>query len=86
MRAWALPLPVREESGEARAVLEFRRSRGCGLAFKRRYMELRDVLLPLAAPPPPRAGALTAPLHALASAPEPEPEPMDTDRDDRLLM
>lgn len=81
MRAWALPLPVSEEGGEARAVLEFRRSRGCGLAFKRRYVELRDVLLPLAAPPPPRAHALTAPLLALAPAPAAAHEPMDTDRD-----
>ncbi|CAH2107888.1 unnamed protein product [Euphydryas editha] len=81
MRAWALPLPACEEGGEARAVLEFRRSRGCGLAFKRRYLELRSALQPLAAPPPPLADALTAPLHALAPASPPQPMDMDMDRD-----
>uniref|UniRef100_S4NLI0 Serine/threonine-protein kinase Chk1 n=3 Tax=Pararge aegeria TaxID=116150 RepID=S4NLI0_9NEOP len=50
MRAWALPLAA----GEARTLLEFRRSRGCGLAFKRRYVRLRDAVLRRApaAPPP----------------------------------
>ncbi|XP_052739655.1 serine/threonine-protein kinase grp [Bicyclus anynana] len=75
MRAWALPVAAR--GGEARALLEFRRSRGCGLAFKRRYERLRDALLAAAppAPPPPHAHALLAPLHALAPR---APDPMDT--------
>ncbi|KAL0880543.1 hypothetical protein ABMA27_001780 [Loxostege sticticalis] len=42
MRAWA----VRAGGG---ALLEVRRSRGCGLQFKRRYLQLRDALRPLAA-------------------------------------
>ncbi|GBP45167.1 hypothetical protein EVAR_95819_1 [Eumeta japonica] len=52
MRAWA----VRAASGargETRVLLDFRRSRGCGLEFKRRFVELRDALRHVAAPPPP---------------------------------
>ncbi|XP_047530509.1 serine/threonine-protein kinase grp [Vanessa atalanta] len=71
MRAWALR--VCQEDSEAHSVLEFRRSRGCGLAFKRRYLELRRSLQPLSTPPPPRADMLSAPLYAL--------EPMDTAMD-----
>ncbi|XP_072938656.1 serine/threonine-protein kinase Chk1 isoform X3 [Epargyreus clarus] len=48
MRAWS----AAAGAGAARSLLEFRRSRGCGLAFKRRYLELRAALAPLAAPPP----------------------------------
>nr|XP_034826932.1 serine/threonine-protein kinase Chk1-like [Maniola hyperantus] len=53
MRARALPVAC--GAGDARSLLEFRRSRGCGLAFKRRYVRLRDALLAAAprAPPPP---------------------------------
>ncbi|XP_063822867.1 serine/threonine-protein kinase grp [Ostrinia nubilalis] len=43
MRAWA----ARAAGG---ALLELRRSRGCGLQFKRRYLRLRDALRPLAEP------------------------------------
>ncbi|CAH0714048.1 unnamed protein product, partial [Brenthis ino] len=82
MRAWALPVGGGGE-GDARSVLEFRRSRGCGLAFKRRYLQLRRALLAAApgAAPPPAAHALAAPLDALAPTPTPAgpDEPMDMD-------
>ncbi|XP_075974309.1 serine/threonine-protein kinase grp isoform X2 [Anticarsia gemmatalis] len=57
MRAWAQPCGAggAGDAGAARCMLEFRRSRGCGLQFKRRYVELRDALRPLEAPPPPLA-------------------------------
>lgn len=71
LRAWVLPLGG---AGEARSVVEFRRSRGCGLAFKRRFLELRAALDSLAASAPLHAAVLEAPLHALA----PSAEPMDT--------
>nr|XP_049696326.1 serine/threonine-protein kinase grp isoform X1 [Helicoverpa armigera]XP_049696327.1 serine/threonine-protein kinase grp isoform X1 [Helicoverpa armigera] len=51
MRAAAL------RCGDALTLLEFRRSRGCGLEFKRRFVELRDALRPLHAPEPPPADA-----------------------------
>ncbi|KAM3959555.1 serine/threonine-protein kinase grp isoform 1-T2 [Aphomia sociella] len=37
-------------TGGARSLLEFRRSRGCGLQFKRCFIQLRAALQPLAAP------------------------------------
>ncbi|CAB3250881.1 unnamed protein product [Arctia plantaginis] len=46
MRACAL------RYGAGGTLLEFRRSRGCGLQFKRRFVELREALRPLEAPPP----------------------------------
>ncbi|XP_012546462.2 serine/threonine-protein kinase grp isoform X2 [Bombyx mori] len=55
VRAWAAPLPP---GHEARAVLEFRRSRGCGLQFKRCFLRLRAALQPLAAPAPALGPAL----------------------------
>ncbi|XP_060803931.1 serine/threonine-protein kinase grp isoform X2 [Amyelois transitella] len=45
IRAWVVPT-------EGGSLLEFRRSRGCGLEFKRRYRVIREALQPLAAPPP----------------------------------
>ncbi|XP_037298065.1 serine/threonine-protein kinase Chk1 isoform X2 [Manduca sexta] len=59
MRAWVVPCAA---GGEARSLLEFRRSRGCGLQFKRRFLELRAALSPLQAAPPPHADLLAAPL------------------------
>lgn len=50
IRAWATRCGT--AVGAARTMLEFRRSRGCGLQFKRRYLELRDALRHLEAPPP----------------------------------
>ncbi|XP_063622253.1 serine/threonine-protein kinase grp [Cydia splendana] len=80
MRAWAVR--ARPAAGEERdtglTLLEFRRSRGCGLAFKRRFLELRAALAPLAALPPAEPAAdLVAPPLELTPAPV---EPMDTDR------
>lgn len=43
MRAWA----ARAGGG---TLLELRRARGCGLEFKRRYLQLRAALQPLALP------------------------------------
>lgn len=51
LRAWAVAAAA--QAGEARTLLEFRRSRGCGLQFMRRYVELRDDLRPLLTDPPP---------------------------------
>lgn len=62
MRAWAMRCGGAE--GGARSLLEFRRARGCGLQFKRRYVELRDALQPLHAPAPPHADLLHAPRPA----------------------
>ncbi|XP_041988419.1 serine/threonine-protein kinase grp isoform X2 [Aricia agestis] len=49
MRAWAVPW----SEGTARSLLQFRRWRGCGLTYKRHFVQLRNALKPLAAPPPP---------------------------------
>ncbi|KAJ8721758.1 hypothetical protein PYW07_002533 [Mythimna separata] len=62
MRVWAMRC-LAAGAGGARTLLEFRRARGCGLQFKRRYVELRDALAPLHAPAPPHADLLPAP-HA----------------------
>lgn len=70
MRAWATPCD-RPDRGEALALLEFRRSRGCGLRFKRRFLELSEALQSLAAPPPPHADLFAEPLA------EPLTEPLD---------
>ncbi|XP_068632626.1 serine/threonine-protein kinase Chk1 isoform X2 [Battus philenor] len=69
MRVWAVrAVPAGAPNGEgARVVLEFRRSRGCGLQFKRRFLELRAALQPLAAPPP--SNALDVPLDVPLDAP-----------------
>ncbi|CAH2075815.1 unnamed protein product, partial [Iphiclides podalirius] len=89
MRVWAVRAAVAGGAGgagggEARVVLEFRRSRGCGLQFKRRFVELRAALQPLAAPPPPCAHSaeLDVPLDAPLDTPLDTPldahlEPMD---------
>lgn len=64
MRAWAVP----EAGGHGAApstLLEFRRARGCGFAFQRRFRDVRRALLPL------------APAPAPAPAPDPQLEPMD---------
>ncbi|XP_061704156.1 LOW QUALITY PROTEIN: serine/threonine-protein kinase Chk1-like [Cydia pomonella] len=82
MRAWAVrarpagagPGPGQGDAGLT--LLEFRRSRGCGLAFKRRFLQLRAALAPLAAPPPAEPGA---DLVAPPLQPRPVPVPMDTD-------
>ncbi|CAK1549309.1 unnamed protein product [Leptosia nina] len=51
MRAWAVR--VCGSGGDGGGVMvEFRRSRGCGLAFKRRYKELREALRSIAIPQP----------------------------------
>ncbi|XP_045768883.1 serine/threonine-protein kinase grp-like isoform X2 [Maniola jurtina] len=75
MRARALP--VAGGAGGARSLLEFRRSRGCGLAFKRRYVRLRDALLAAApaAPPPPGAEPMDA-----------EPEPLQRPNEMDLML
>ncbi|KAJ8731060.1 hypothetical protein PYW08_002473 [Mythimna loreyi] len=57
MRVWAMRCGA-AGAGGARTLLEFRRARGCGLQFKRRYVELRDALAPLHAPAPPYAATL----------------------------
>lgn len=50
MRAWVVP--DGGGGGEARStLLEFRRVRGCGLRFKRRFRDVRRALAPLAPPP-----------------------------------
>lgn len=51
MRACAL------RHGAGGTLLEFRRSRGCGLQFKRLFVELRKALQPLEAPSPADADA-----------------------------
>ncbi|XP_053612903.1 serine/threonine-protein kinase grp isoform X2 [Plodia interpunctella] len=48
MHAWVVP----GGGADGGSLLEFRRSRGCGLEFKRRYLALKEALQPLAAPPP----------------------------------
>ena len=63
MRAWALRCGA-DADGCPRTLLEFRRSRGCGLQFKRRYVELRDALQPLHAPAPPHPELLHVPHYA----------------------
>ncbi|XP_063375017.1 serine/threonine-protein kinase grp [Cydia amplana] len=75
MRAWAVRArPADGERVAGLTLLEFRRSRGCGLAFKRRFLQLRAALAAHAAPPPadPAADLVAPPLH-------PHPEPMDAD-------
>lgn len=52
LRAWAVQAAAAPGDSESRTLLEFRRSRGCGLQFLRRYAELRDDLRPLLADPP----------------------------------
>ncbi|CAG9113595.1 unnamed protein product [Plutella xylostella] len=59
MRAWALRAGA--PSGDPTVLLEFRRSRGCGLEFKRRYLQIKRALEPIAAPPPPLSRDLLAP-------------------------
>ncbi|CAH0581059.1 unnamed protein product [Chrysodeixis includens] len=53
LRVWAVQAAPTPDGSEARTLLEFRRSRGCGLQFMRRYAELRDDLRPLLVDPPP---------------------------------
>lgn len=50
MRAWAVR--AAGECGDSRVLLEFRRSRGCGLEFKRRFLEIRKALQDISAPAP----------------------------------
>ncbi|XP_059049588.1 serine/threonine-protein kinase grp [Achroia grisella] len=49
MRAQVCAAGAPEEAGAARSQLEFRRARGCGLQFKRCFIQLRAALQPLAA-------------------------------------
>lgn len=67
MRAWVW----RAGAGvaEGGVVVEFRRSRGCGLEFKRRFVQLRTALQPLAAQPQPPLADLLAPLRPLPAQP-----------------
>ncbi|XP_038214532.1 serine/threonine-protein kinase Chk1-like [Zerene cesonia] len=86
MRAWAVRVRAAGAgAGGEHVMLEFRRSRGCGLAFKRRYLELRDALSPLAAPSPgapaPYAPADPADPADLLAPPADLSQPMDTDAD-----
>ncbi|XP_022130015.2 serine/threonine-protein kinase grp [Pieris rapae] len=60
MRAWAVRVRETPAAGGC-VMIEFRRARGCGLAFKRRFRELSEALRPLAAPAPPQRDLL-APL------------------------
>lgn len=69
MRAWVWRAGAGGAGGGV--VLEFRRSRGCGLEFKRRFVQLRAALQPLAAQPQPPLADLLAPLRPLTA------EPMD---------
>lgn len=72
MRAWVWRAGAGGgAAGEGGVVVEFRRSRGCGLEFKRRFVQLRAALQPLAAQPQPPLADLLAPLRPAALAPEP---------------
>lgn len=62
MRAWVWRAGG-AAAGQSGVVVEFRRSRGCGLEFKRRFVQLRAALQPLAAQPQPPLADLLAPLR-----------------------
>lgn len=76
MRAWAVR--AAHVPGDARVLLEFRRSRGCGLEFKRHFLRLREALAHVAAEAPPdaRIDLIAPPLHERERDEERE-RPMD---------